>query len=121
MPKSRGSIFLTVMAGSAAFAMYTLATQKSAPESSRTEAAAPLDKPAPSAVADISTPQTAPSFGGYTCTDDCSGHEAGYAWAEEHDIVDPDDCGGRSESFIEGCQAYAEDYQAESEAYAPEF
>lgn len=48
-------------------------------------------------------------FHGYRCTDDCSGHEAGYQWAEEHDIHDPDDCGGKSESFIEGCRAWAEE------------
>jgi hypothetical protein len=39
------------------------------------------------------------------------GHEAGYEWAEENDIDDPDDCGGNSDSFIEGCQAYAEERQ----------
>jgi len=50
-------------------------------------------------------------FKGYKCTVDCSGHEAGYQWAEDKDIDDPDDCGGNSESFIEGCQAYAEEQQ----------
>jgi len=29
-------------------------------------------------------------FGGYECTKDCSGHAAGYDWAEEHGIDDPD-------------------------------
>jgi hypothetical protein len=48
------------------------------------------------------------TFYGYECTDDCSGHEAGYQWAEERGITDPDDCSGKSESFIEGCRAYAE-------------
>lgn len=52
-------------------------------------------------------------FHGYACTEDCSGHEAGYEWAEENGIDDPDDCGGNSDSFIEGCQAYAEE-QAEN-------
>ncbi|CAG2132296.1 hypothetical protein [Cupriavidus numazuensis] len=51
------------------------------------------------------------SFSGYDCTQDCSGHEAGYAWAEENGITDPDDCSGKSTSFIEGCQAYAEEQQ----------
>jgi hypothetical protein len=50
------------------------------------------------------------TFHGYACTQDCSGHEAGYQWAEDHDIDDPDDCGGNSESFIEGCKAYAEEH-----------
>ncbi|SEN92092.1 hypothetical protein SAMN05216404_108141 [Nitrosospira multiformis] len=55
-----------------------------------------------------------PTFMGYTCTIDCSGHEAGYEWAEENDIHDPDDCGGNSDSFIEGCIAYAEERQAQA-------
>lgn len=49
------------------------------------------------------------SFNGYPCTSDCSGHEAGYNWAEENGISDADDCGGNSESFIEGCQSYVEE------------
>lgn len=48
-------------------------------------------------------------FHGYHCKADCSGHEAGYRWAEEHDIDDPDQCGGKSQSFIEGCRAWAEE------------
>lgn len=53
-------------------------------------------------------------FHGYPCTEDCSGHEAGYEWAADKGIADPDDCGGNSQSFIEGCQAYAEEQQEES-------
>lgn len=49
------------------------------------------------------------TFHGYSCTDDCSGHQAGYDWAEENSIYDPDDCSGNSESFIEGCRAYGEE------------
>jgi hypothetical protein len=49
------------------------------------------------------------AVGGYGCTQDCSGHEAGYAWAEERGIANPDDCGGNSFSFEEGCRAYAEE------------
>lgn len=51
------------------------------------------------------------SFRGYGCTEDCGGHEAGYAWAEENGIEDPDECGGNSWSFEEGCIAYAEDQE----------
>ncbi len=43
----------------------------------------------------------------WECTSDCSGHDAGYGWASENDITDPSDCGGKSVSFIEGCEAYA--------------
>jgi hypothetical protein len=46
--------------------------------------------------------------GNYGCTQDCSGHAAGYAWAEQRDITDPGECGGKSQSFIEGCMDYAE-------------
>ena len=49
------------------------------------------------------------SYAGYGCTVDCSGHEAGYNWAAEKGMTDPDNCGGRSWSFIEGCRAYAEE------------
>lgn len=44
----------------------------------------------------------------YGCTDNCSGHEAGVAWAEDNGLHDPGDCGGRSHSFYEGCLAYTE-------------
>jgi len=43
------------------------------------------------------------------CTQDCGGHDAGRQWAEDHDITDPDDCGGKSWSFNEGCREYAEE------------
>jgi hypothetical protein len=53
------------------------------------------------------------TFAGYECTQDCSGHEAGYAWAEEHDITDGDACDAAGEhsnspSFAEGCHAYVD-------------
>lgn len=48
-------------------------------------------------------------FKGYPCTVDCSGHDAGYRWAEKRGIADPDDCTGNSRSFIEGCRSYAEE------------
>lgn len=53
---------------------------------------------------------TAPkSFGGYECTDDCSGHKAGYLWAQERAITNRAKCRGKSRSFIEGCWAYVEE------------
>lgn len=54
-------------------------------------------------------PAPAFMFHGDECTDDCSGHEAGYEWAERRDITDPDDCGGNSQSFVEGCRSWAEE------------
>ncbi len=55
------------------------------------------------------------NYSGYGCTDDCSGHQAGYDWAELNDITDPYDCSGNSQSFIEGCEEYAEEHSDENE------
>lgn len=49
------------------------------------------------------------TFKGFECTEDCSGHEAGYNWAEENGISDESDCQGNSNSFNEGCQAYIDE------------
>jgi hypothetical protein len=49
------------------------------------------------------------TFHGYACTQNCSGHEAGFQWARNNDITDKDDCTGNSQSFIEGCEAYVDD------------
>ena len=48
------------------------------------------------------------SYEDYGCTQDCSGHQAGYEWAEAHGVSDASDCGGDSWSFQEGCVAYAQ-------------
>lgn len=61
------------------------------------------------------------TFHGYDCTIDCSGHEAGYDWAEEHGITDGDDCDtagehSNSPSFAEGCHAYVD----ENDGYQPD-
>ncbi len=50
------------------------------------------------------------TFGDFDCTVDCSGHAAGYKWAEEHGIENEDNCPeGNSQSFHEGCIAYTRD------------
>lgn len=56
--------------------------------------------------------------GSEDCTVDCSGHDAGFTWAKEHEIEDPDECSGNSESFIEGCRAYGEEIGKRMEAAA---
>nr|WP_284274644.1 hypothetical protein [Bradyrhizobium iriomotense] len=50
-------------------------------------------------------------FGGYDCTDDCSGHAAGYRWAEAHNVTSDSGCPlrGGAISFYEGCLVYVED------------
>jgi len=50
----------------------------------------------------------ADTFDGYECTNDCSGHQAGYDWAEEKGIYDENSCSTPSESFNEGCQSFVE-------------
>lgn len=58
--------------------------------------------------------------GNYICTKDCSGHEAGFEWAQENDIIDESDCGGNSMSFIEGCEAFALERQERADLMAQE-
>lgn len=50
-------------------------------------------------------------FGGYACKSDCSGHRAGYAWAEDNEIEDDRDCEGNSRSFIQGCFVWVEELE----------
>ena len=50
-------------------------------------------------------------MGSDACTEDCSGHDAGWEWAKKHEIFDPDECSGNSDSFIEGCKAYGEEVE----------
>ncbi len=51
----------------------------------------------------------AQTFKGYLCTVDCSGHQAGYDWAQENGVIDESDCRGSSNSFNEGCQGWIEE------------
>lgn len=60
-------------------------------------------------LAGLSVECEAQTFKGYSCTADCSGHQAGYDWAEENGITDETDCDGNSNSFNEGCQAWVEE------------
>lgn len=65
-------------------------------ESARADAAADVSASSFTDVGDTST-----------CTDDCSGHDAGFEWAKENDITEGSQCSGNSPSFIEGCEAFA--------------
>jgi hypothetical protein len=58
--------------------------------------------------------------GGDECTVDCSGHDAGRRWAEEHGITDPSQCGGKSWSFAEGCRSFAGEQSGGSDTDASE-
>ena len=57
--------------------------------------------PAPQAAKPI------PKFGAYPCTGNCSDDKAGYRWAEQNGITDPDSCTGDTGAFIDGCRVYA--------------
>ena len=57
----------------------------------------------------------APTFGGYPCIGDCSEDKAGYRWAEQNGITDPDACTGNTGAFIEGCRVYARQRAANSQ------
>lgn len=50
-----------------------------------------------------STKTKGATFGGFPCTEDCSGHRAGYKWATESHVSDERRCSGNSVSFIQGC------------------
>jgi hypothetical protein len=52
----------------------------------------------------------------YGCTEDCEGHEAGFEWAKENEITDGS-CYGDSDSFNEGCQAYADAIEEKIDEY----
>jgi hypothetical protein len=48
------------------------------------------------------------------CTEDCSGHDAGWQWAQDNDVTDGSECSG-SGSFEDGCQAYVEELESQVE------
>lgn len=53
----------------------------------------------------------AATFKGYHCTQDCSGHKAGYEWAKKKEIDDKSDCKGNNRSFREGCYAWVDEQE----------
>ncbi|RON53103.1 hypothetical protein [Pseudomonas frederiksbergensis] len=56
-----------------------------------------------------STTAIAATFDGNQCLGDCSGHQAGYDWAEQNGVDDESSCSTPSASFNEGCQSYVEE------------
>lgn len=54
-------------------------------------------------------------FRGRTCLDDCTGHIAGYEWASRLGISKEFGCGGKSDSFIEGCLQYVQEQSSADE------
>ena len=56
-----------------------------------------------------STTASADTFDGNPCLGDCSGHQAGYDWAEQNGIDDESSCSTPSASFNQGCESYVEE------------
>lgn len=50
----------------------------------------------------------AETFDGYPCQGDCSGHQAGFDWADQNQITDDSSCSTPSDCFNEGCASYVE-------------
>jgi len=48
----------------------------------------------------------------WKCTEDCSGHDAGFAWAADNRIRRRSGCSGDSRSFEEGCETYVKEREA---------
>lgn len=55
----------------------------------------------------------------YGCTKDCKGHAAGWEWAAANEVTDPGECGGKSDSFQEGCWAFTERVREEVDRRNP--
>jgi len=72
-----------------------------------------------SGLAEFSREKLPLTFRGFPCTIDCSGHKAGYQWAERKSIDREENCGGKSNSFIEGCTAWVR-AQRQEDSNAPE-
>ena len=85
-------------------ALFVLLALIAGPSGVRAAAPAKPGAPRPLANATSSGPLL---FHGYACGDDCSIHQSGYRWAADHAIANPAQCQGTSESFIEGCRAFA--------------
>lgn len=57
--------------------------------------------------------------GDYACTELLRA-QCGVSWAQENDVTDAADCGGNSQSFIEGCEAFAAERQGQADRDALE-
>jgi hypothetical protein len=97
----------------AAGLVYLLTRSKPAVQTTPTVVSSASDSTSP-ANEPKETSTTTPNprtFAGDPCTSDCSGHEAGYNWADEKGIDDESDCDtagdtSNSPSFAEGCRDY---------------
>jgi hypothetical protein len=100
---------LFIVAAGLAFALYFQIAQHFQPIASAAAAAKDQRSVAQRKPAAPPKPQQTPmTFGEYPCQGDCAADKAGYRWAAQNRISDPDDCTGDTAAFIEGCRVYAE-------------
>lgn len=79
------------------------------------EASTAEDNARENAVASLSTVTFEDVGDTSLCTEDCGGHDAGFEWARDNGITDESECSGNSDSFIEGCQAYVQQVEQQTE------
>lgn len=48
-------------------------------------------------------------FGGYPCTHQCRDHAAGFEFARQVRLKDPNQCAGPTQSYVQGCRVYSRD------------
>jgi len=104
----RKTIFVSLIA---CLAAPDAGQQDNTPDSSGDRSSSPAETARESAIEELQDQTYEDVMGTDECTEDCSGHNAGWEWAKEHEIFDPDNCGGNSDSFIEGCKAYGEEVE----------
>ena len=104
-----------VLVGLACIAIGVIRSKPANPPSNQEfvlpEEPAPVSKSSP----------TRQTFADDPCSEDCSGHQAGYDWAERNEIDAEDACDdagdtSNSPSFAEGCKAYVEGRDPDDEA-----
>ena len=49
--------------------------------------------------------------GAHVCTVDCSSRSGGYEWAEKHEVNNHFGCSPSSESLVEGCEVYVDEWR----------
>lgn len=96
-------------------AQFVMYERRGAQESAASVSQASVSPPPHPKPAAQRAPQLA--FGGYPCRADCADDKAGYAWAKNNAVTDPDDCTGKTGAFIEGCRVYARQQIADVAGY----
>ena len=104
MPRTRSAILPVLLALALASPASPALALQSKPQSAK-----PAQPAAPAArqTAKNLRPPGPLVFHGYACTVECNLLQEGYAWASSRQISNPADCRGTSESFIDGCRAFA--------------